>query len=77
MSGPAPALLADLTAGPRRLKLGAMRQLAPELLLTAKTQQWAPEQVLRTLIEAEIASARALSRLTIRYQDDVWREGSV
>ena len=56
MSAPAPVLPADLTAGLRRLKLDAMRQLAPELLLTAKTQRWAPEEVLRTLIEAEIAS---------------------
>jgi len=56
MSAPAPVLPADLTAGLRRLKLAAMRQLAPELLLTAKTQRWAPEEVLRTLIEAEIAS---------------------
>ena len=59
MSAPAPVLPADLTAGLRRLKLGAMRQLAPELLLTAKTQRWAPEEVLRTLIEAEIASRDA------------------
>jgi len=36
-----------------------MRQLAPELLQTAKTQRWAPEEVLRTLIEAEIASRDA------------------
>ena len=59
MSGPAPVLPADLTAGLRRLKLAAMRELAPELLLTAKTQRWAPEEVLRTLIEAEIASRDA------------------
>ena len=59
MSGPPPVLSADLTAGLRRLRLGAMRQLAPELLLTAKTQRWAPEEVLRTLIEAEIASRDA------------------
>jgi DNA replication protein DnaC len=59
LSGPAPVLPADLTAGLRRLKLGAMRQLAPEVLLTAKTQRWAPEEVLRTLIEAEIASRDA------------------
>jgi len=59
MSGPARMLPADLTAGLRRLKLGAMRQLAPEVLLTAKTQRWAPEEVLRTLIEAEIASRDA------------------
>ena len=56
MSAPAPTLPADLTAGLRRLKLGAMRELAPELLLTAKTQRWAAEEVLQTLIEAEISS---------------------
>ena len=44
MSGPAPALPADLTAGLRRLKLSAMRQLAHEVLLTAKTQRWAPKR---------------------------------
>lgn len=30
-----PPLASELAAGPRRLKLAAMRQLAPELLLTA------------------------------------------
>jgi hypothetical protein len=40
MSGPPPALSADLTAGLRCLKLAATRQLAPEVLLTAKTQHW-------------------------------------
>jgi hypothetical protein len=33
-----PPLPADLAAGLKRLKLAAMRRLAPELLLTAKTQ---------------------------------------
>jgi DNA replication protein DnaC len=55
----APALPADLTAGLRRLKLATMRELAPELLLTAKTQRWAPEEVLRTLVEAEVAARDA------------------
>jgi hypothetical protein len=32
-------LSADLTDGLRRLKLAAMRHLAPELLVTAKTQR--------------------------------------
>jgi hypothetical protein len=40
MSSPAPALPAHLTAMPRLLKLAAMRELAPELLLTAKTRRW-------------------------------------
>jgi DNA replication protein DnaC len=52
----APALAADLDAGLRRLKLAAMRRLAPELLVTAKTQRWAPDELLRTLIDAELAA---------------------
>ena len=51
-----PALAGDLEGGLRRLRLGAMRRLAPELLVTAKTQRWSPEEFLRTLVEAEIAS---------------------
>jgi DNA replication protein DnaC len=56
MSTAPPPLAADLNAGLRRLKLAAMRRLAPELLITAKTQRWNPEEFLRTLIEAEITS---------------------
>ena len=56
MSTTPPPLAADLTAGLRRLKLAAMRRLAPELLVTARTQRWNPEEFLRTLIEAEITS---------------------
>ena len=59
MTAPTPTLAPDLAAGLRRLKLSAMRSLAPELLVTAKTQRWAPEELLRTLIEAEIASRDA------------------
>jgi DNA replication protein DnaC len=56
MNAPAPALPADLTAGLKRLKLAAMRQLAPELLVVAKTQRWSPEDFLRTMVEAEISA---------------------
>ena len=59
MTGPTPALAPDLHAGLRRLKLAAMRALAPELLVTAKTQRWAPEELLRTLVEAEICARDA------------------
>lgn len=59
MSTDAPALPADLTAGLKRLKLAAMRTLAPELLVVAKTQRWKPEEFLRTLVEAEIAARDA------------------
>ncbi len=64
MSTTAPALAADLTEGLRRLKLATMRQLAPELLLTAKTQRWNPEEFLRTLVEAEIAARDASNART-------------
>jgi DNA replication protein DnaC len=54
-----PPLAADLDAGLRRLKLAAIRRTAPEVLITAKTQRWTPEEVLRTLIETELASRDA------------------
>ncbi len=50
--------------GLRRLKLAAMRRLAPELLITARTQRWAPEELLRTLVEAEIAAREASNART-------------
>jgi DNA replication protein DnaC len=53
------ALAPDLDAALRRLRLRAMRQLAPELLVTSKTQRWSPEEFLRTLLEAEISSRDA------------------
>ncbi len=64
MSGPAPVLAPDLVEGLRRLKLAAMRRLAPELLVTAKTQRWTPEELLRTLVEAEIAARDASNART-------------
>ena len=54
-----PVLAADLDAGLRRLKLAAIRRTAPEVLLTAKTQRWTPEEVLRTLVETELAARDA------------------
>ena len=54
-----PPLPTDLNEGLKRLKMAAMRRLAPELLVTAKTQRWKPEEFLRTLVEAEIASREA------------------
>jgi DNA replication protein DnaC len=52
-------LAADLDVALRRLRMSAMRKLAPELLVTSKTQRWSPEEFLRTLVEAEIASRDA------------------
>ncbi|MEX0698664.1 MAG: IS21-like element helper ATPase IstB [Acidimicrobiia bacterium] len=51
-----PTLPSDLEAGLRRLRLGTIRRNAPEVLLTAKTQRWAPEETLRVLVDLEIAA---------------------
>ena len=56
MSSSPPPLAADLNDGLKRLKMAAMRRLAPELLVTARTQRWNPEEFLRTLVEAEITA---------------------
>jgi IstB-like ATP binding protein len=63
-----PPLAADLTEGLKRLKMAAMRQLAPELLVTAKTQRWNPEEFLRTLVEAEITARDASNARNRRRQ---------
>jgi DNA replication protein DnaC len=62
VSAPPAPLAPDLTAGLKRLKLAKVRAIAPELLATAKTQRWAPEELLRTLVEAEIAARDAANR---------------
>jgi DNA replication protein DnaC len=64
MTAATPPLAPDLAAGLRRLKLAAMRQIVPGLLLTARTQRWAPEELLRTLVEAEIAARDASNTRT-------------
>jgi DNA replication protein DnaC len=51
-----PSLPADLEAGLRRLRLGTIRRQAPEVLLTAKTQRWTPEETLRVLVEMEVVA---------------------
>jgi len=61
----APPLAADLGAGLRRLKLASMRAVAPQLLTTAKTQRWTPEEFLRALVETEI-NARDASNTRLR-----------
>jgi DNA replication protein DnaC len=56
MTAAAPALDADLVAGLKRLKLAKVRAIAPEVLQTARTQRWKPEEILRVLVDAEIAA---------------------
>ena len=50
---------ADLEAGLKRLKLSTIRRQAPDVLATAKAQRWAPDEVLRNLVEAEIVARDA------------------
>ncbi len=54
-----PPLPANLAEGLKRLKMAAIRRLAPELLFTAKTQRSKPEEFLGTLVEAEISAREA------------------
>jgi DNA replication protein DnaC len=56
----------DLEAGLKRLKLAAIRRMAPEVLQMAKVQRWPPDELLRTLVEAEIASRDASNEATRR-----------
>ena len=58
-------LSAEVEHGLRRLKLASIRRIAPEMLVTAKTQRWAPEELLRALVEAEI-TARDASNARLR-----------
>ena len=55
----------ELENGLRRLKLRRVRELAPELLQTARTQRWPPEELLAVLVREEIA-ARERSNLANR-----------
>lgn len=64
MTATAAALDADLIAGLKRLKLAKIRAIAPDVLQTARTQRWKPEDLLRTLIEAEIAAREASNART-------------
>ena len=64
MSGAPGALAPDLERALKRLKLRAVRQMAPELLQTARVQRWAPEELLRTLVEAECAARDAANERT-------------
>ena len=54
------ALVIDLQVASGR----SLAQYAPTLLVTAKTQRWTPEEVLRTLVEAEITSRDASNART-------------
>lgn len=55
MTAEAPALAPDLVAALKRLRLAHFRTVAADVLQTATTQRWPPHQLLRTLLETEIA----------------------
>ncbi len=57
----------QLLEGLKRLKLRRMRLLAPQICLTARTQRWRPEEVLRVLVEEE-CKARDESNRTARHR---------
>jgi hypothetical protein len=62
----APALAPELEAGLKRLQLAHFRRVAAETLQTATTQRWAPEALLRAIIDVEVAgrdTANHLARL--------------
>jgi DNA replication protein DnaC len=66
MTAVPPPLAPDLEAGLRRLQWPHARAIAPDVLQTAKTQRWPPEEVLRTLLTAELTgreAARQAARL--------------
>lgn len=59
MSAAPTPLAPDLEAALRRLKLSAVRRLAPEVMQAAKAQRWPPDELLRTLLDAELAARDA------------------
>jgi len=58
----------QLLEGLKRLKLRRMRQLAPQVCLTARTQRWRPEEVLRLLVEEECKARDESNRLSRHHQ---------
>lgn len=60
-STPTP-LAPELLAGLKRVQLSHFRRAAAEILQTATTQRWAPEQLLRTLLTTEIAGRDAANQ---------------
>ena len=62
MSAAAPPLAPDIVAGLKRLQLAHFRAVAAEVLQTASTQRWPPEQLLRILLETEIKGRNATNQ---------------
>jgi DNA replication protein DnaC len=55
-------LAPDLITGLKRVQLAHFRTVAAEMLQTATTQRWSPEQLLRSLLATEIAGRDAANQ---------------
>ena len=61
----APPIPVELEQIMRHLEMPYARSLAPELFATAKTQRWEPAEIVKALLDEEIAG-RARSMLAAR-----------
>jgi DNA replication protein DnaC len=69
MSGPTPPPLpAELEALLRHMRLPYIRRVAPEVLATARAQRWDPAEVLKVLLNEEIAGRERSALATRRAQ---------
>ena len=59
-----PPLEPELEALLRRMRLPYIRQMAPEVLATARAQRWEPAEVLRVLLVEEVAGRERSSAAT-------------
>jgi DNA replication protein DnaC len=75
MSSPTPPPLpAELDALLRRMRLPHMRRTAPEVLATARAQRWDPAEVLKLLLNEEVAG-RERSALATRRTEAAFPTG--
>ena len=69
MSSPVPpSLPAELDALLRRMRLPHMRRTAPEVLATARAQRWDPAEVLKLLLNEEVAGRERSALATRRVE---------
>ncbi|MFB7128256.1 IS21-like element helper ATPase IstB [Kitasatospora sp. NPDC056273] len=77
-----PPIPAELDAVLKRMRFPYLRDAAPEVLATARSQRWDPAEVVRILLEAEIAGRSAATKRNHRKQAnlpsgktfDSWKE---
>jgi len=62
LTAPAPPLAPELVAGLKRVQLAHFRAVAADVIQTATTQRWSPEQLLRSLLNTEIAGRDAANQ---------------